>query len=293
MKFITRRSVIKDITKLTGGVTIFSSLILNRSNIENKEPIFALMGDHYHNADIVRTMLTRDVINDMGIPIKMTDDYTCLDANTLKGYQVLIVHRDGRIFPNGGPTCGGHDAIVDFCGEKIPIISDPPLEPENVEMEFWMKSYQGKAVRDFVYEGGSALFFHNVTDVGSSNEDFRHVLGATYAGHPPIRPFKVRVRRSDHPIMKGINDFIVTDEQHFMKYEKNPDYILMESVNEDGLTNIFDEKDMGTTAPAVWAYEYGRGRVCYMSPGHLLTAHWNPMYRKLKQNAVRWLLRQT
>jgi len=71
-----------------------------------------------------------------------------------------------------------------------------------------------------------------------------------------------------------------------MEYDKEPSYLLMESVNEEGL----DFRDLGNTAPAGWAYEYGDGRVCYLSPGHLISALWNPEYEKVQKNAVRWLL---
>jgi hypothetical protein len=46
------------------------------------------------------------------------------------------------------------------------------------------------------------------------------------------------------------------------------------------------------TAPGGWSYDYGKGRICCLPPGHLLTVPWNPEYVKLQQNAVRWLLRQ-
>jgi type 1 glutamine amidotransferase len=143
-------------------------------------------------------------------------------------------------------------------------------------------------VRQFVENGGSALFLHNTTHVGLTDPDFRHVLGAAYAGHPPIRTFKVKVKNTAHPIAKGVRDFIVTDEQHYMKYDKDPKYVFLETVNEDGL----DYNGQGASAPGGWAYDYGKGRVCYMSPGHLLTVLWNPEYVKLQQNAVRWLMRQ-
>lgn len=292
-KGVTRRSAILTMTGLTTGV-VATPLAFAMEKASEKAPIFALIGDHYHNSEYIRTVLTRDIVNDLGIPVKMTDDYTSLNAETLQGYRMLIIHRDGRIFPNGFGQIGGErETVVEVGGIKIPVVSDPPLKPSTGQMSFWMQPHQGKAVRDFVQNGGSALFFHNVTDVGSSNADFRHVLGCAYAGHPAIRPFKVKVKRSDHPIMEGITDFIVTDEQHFMDYDKDPKHILMESVNEDGLRHTNNGKDMGTTAPAVWAYEYGKGRICYLEPGHLLTAHWNPMYQKLKHNAVRWLLRQS
>ena len=54
-----------------------------------------------------------------------------------------------------------------------------------------------------------------------------------------------------------------------------------------------DYRGQGATAPGGWAYDYGKGRVCYLSPGHLLTVLWNPEVVKLHKNAVRWLMRQT
>jgi type 1 glutamine amidotransferase len=74
-----------------------------------------------------------------------------------------------------------------------------------------------------------------------------------------------------------------------MKYEKDAKHLLLESVNEDGLTF----RELGATAPAGWAYDYGKGRACYLGPGHLLTVLWNPEFAKLQQNAARWLLRQS
>jgi type 1 glutamine amidotransferase len=73
-----------------------------------------------------------------------------------------------------------------------------------------------------------------------------------------------------------------------MMYDKDPKFLFLQTVNEDGLTY----QSYGATAPGGWAYDYGKGRVCYMSPGHMLTDLWNPEYIKLQQNAVRWIMRQ-
>ena len=141
-------------------------------------------------------------------------------------------------------------------------------------------------MREFVERGGGALFFHNVTYVSPHNADFRDVLGAVTEDHPPIRKFKVHVVNREHPITRGVNDFVVTDEQHFVRYEKDAKFLLLESENEDGLT----WKNLGTKSAAGWAYDYGKGRVCYLAPGHL-PALWNPEYVKLQKNAVRWVMR--
>src|SRR5690242_489960 len=249
---------------------------------------FALIGDRYHNSDYIRTGLTRTIAKQLDISIDFTDETSLLNAETLDGYKVLIVLRDGMIWPDGYGGDESSNAAWAASG-RPKLVFDPPVPQEGrAKPEFWIKPGQGKAVRDFVDSGGSALFLHNTTHVGLTDPDFRHVLGAAYAGHPPIRTFKVKITNANHPITKGVRDFVVTDEQHYMEYDKDKKHIFMETVNEEGLTY----KNLGNTAPGGWAYDYGKGRICYMSPGHLLSVLWNPEYVKLQHNAIRWLMRQ-
>jgi type 1 glutamine amidotransferase len=248
---------------------------------------FALIGDRYHNSDHYRTAFGKTLVRDMGLSIDFSDEVTLLNPEHLSRYRLLIILRDGMIWPNGH---GNPQSNAGWWSQgQHAIVSDPPLPDLPVQSVGWITEEMGRAVRQFVEGGGGALFMHNTTHVALYNDDFRDVLGAAYQGHPVIRPFKVRILNSDHPITRGVRDFVVTDEQHYMEYQKDPRYLLMESVNEDGL----DYRDLGPRAAAGWAYDYGRGRVAYLSPGHLITAMWNPEYEKIQQNAVRWLLRET
>lgn len=253
-----------------------------------KATAFALIGDRYHNSDYARIGLTRTIAKQMDVSIDFTDETSLLNADTLDGYKVLIVLRDGMIWPDGYGGDESTNAAWVATG-RPKLVSDPPLPQSRARSQFWMKPGQGKAVRQFVEAGGSALFLHNTTHVGLSDPDFRHVLGAAYTGHPPIRTFKVKVTDPDHPITKGVKDFVVTDEQHYMTYDKDPKFLFLQTVNEEGLTY----RSYGATAPGGWSYDYGKGRVCYMSPGHMLSDLWNPEYIKLQQNAVRWIMRKT
>ncbi len=252
-----------------------------------KGTAFALIGDRYHNSDYIRTGLRRTIEQEMNIPVDFCDEVKMLDAETLRGYKLLIILRDGMLWPDGYGSNETSNAGYVASG-RPPIVSEPPLPKLEARQQFWITPEQGKAVKQFVQSGGGALFLHNVTYISPNNEDFRDVLGAVTEGHPPIRKFKVRVVNRDHPITRGVNDFVVTDEQHFMKYQKDPKHLLLESVNEDGATY----KDLGAKSAAGWAYDYGKGRVCYLAPGHMLTVLWNPEFIKLQKNAVRWLLRQ-
>jgi len=274
----SRRSAI---AALAGGAVAAS---VGRS--AQKATAYALIGDRYHNSDYIRTGLNRTIAKEVGVSIDFCDETKMLTSETLNGYKLLIVLRDGMIWPDGYPDENTNAAWV--ATGKPKLVSEPPVPRTAAKPENWIKPEQGKAVRQFVDGGGAALFLHNTTHVGLTDPDFRHVLGAAYAGHPPIRTFKVKVKNPDHPIAKGVRDFIVTDEQHYMEYDKDPKNIFLETVNEEGLTY----RNLGATAPGGWSYDYGKGRVCYMSPGHLLNVLWNPEYIKLQQNAVRWLLRQ-
>jgi len=250
---------------------------------------FALIGDRYHNSDYIRVALSRTLVRELGVSIDFTDETRELTAARLKRHKLLITLRDGFIWPDGYPDESTNAAWVNTGKPKI--VSDPPMPvpAAKPDRKGWITPEQGRAVRRFVEDGGAALFLHNSTYIAPYNEDFRHTLGAVTANHPPIRPFKVEVTNPDHPITRGVRDFVVTDEQHYVKYEKDPMHVFLQSVNEDGLTFA----GLGASCEAGWAYDYGKGRVCYMAPGHLLTALWNPEYVKLQQNAVRWLLRQS
>jgi len=47
---------------------------------------------------------------------------------------------------------------------------------------------------------------------------------------------------------------MVNDEQHYVTYDKDPKYVLLESGNVDGL----EYGDHGKKSVAGWAYDYGK-----------------------------------
>jgi type 1 glutamine amidotransferase len=196
---------------------------------------------------------------------------------------------DGLVFPGGYTT-----PYVFYDPEKMKITSDPPLPEFDEKAEMWITREQGRAIRRYVEEGGSAWFFHNASYISGGNRDFRDVEGALFTGHTPFRPYKMKIVNPDHPITRGVKDFVVTEEQHYLIYDKDPKSVLVRSINEEGLEYSTPQHgNQGATCEACWAYDYGRGRVCFMAPGHTIPSLWNPEYVKLQKNALRWLLRQS
>jgi len=261
-----------------------------RTTRPQKATAFALIGDRYHNSDYIRVALGKTLVQNAALAIDFTDEVTHLSAETLNGYRLLIVFRDGMVWPQGYGAEGSYPGYAHDTGS--PLLSDPPLPMTDAKPRWWMTPAQGRAVKQFVEEGGSALFYHNSSNISLSNPDFRDVEGAIYTGHPPVRPFKIRVVNPTHPITRGVRDFLVTDEQHYVQYKKAACHVLLESENLDGLSYVGSHGDQGPSCEAGWAYDYGRGRVCFLAPGHMISVLWNPEYVRLQRNAVTWLLRE-
>jgi type 1 glutamine amidotransferase len=279
---LTRRSLMSALGTACGAVPLLRKA--KAQTITATQAVaLAVTGDESHNSDVYRTALHATLVQDAGVPIDFTDEEQLITYKNLQHYKVLILFRNGTRHPGG------------YTNLKEKIVSDPPLQ-RKLDRTFvaTITDEQCKDIKRWVQEGGSLWGWHNNSRLSLMRQDYRDVQGATIIGHPPIRPFKVKIINHDHPITKGVNDFVVTDEQHFLIYEKDPKNVLAMSVNEDNLT--FRAGKDGTpsnTCEAAWAYDYGKGRVCFFAPGHDMVALWNPEYEKMQKNAIRWLLRQS
>jgi Trehalose utilisation len=238
----------------------------------------ALIGDRYHNPDYIRVSLDR-VFKEVGVGVDYTIAYDQLSRDLLRNYDLFLCFRDGIIWPNGylGPDAYNYEHGLEN--------GKPEAESE---AQSWITEEQGAAVKDFVTAGGGFYAVHNSSHVSLSSKNYREVMGGAYIGHPSLRPFRVRVVNKDHTITQGIQDFMVNDEQHFVAYDKEPKYVLLESENVDGL----EYEDHGKKSVAGWAYEYGNGRVVFTAVGHTNHAMWIPAHFELQKRAIRWLLKQ-
>lgn len=240
----------------------------------------ALIGDRFHNSDYIRVALDK-TFKDLNIPIDYTIQYDQISASLLKGYQLFLILRDGMIWPKGylGP-----DAYTDY--ERN--LENLPPRAGDPKPEMWMTEDQGAAVKDFVNSGNGFYALHNCSHISLTSKNYREAMGGAYIGHPPLRPFRVRASQNQHPITQGMTDFMVNDEQHYVDYDKDKKYILLEAENIDGLTY----ENLGSKSISGWAYDFGSGRVVFTAVGHTIDAMWNPQYVEIQKRSIRWLLKQ-
>jgi type 1 glutamine amidotransferase len=219
------------------------------------------------------------VFDGLNVAVDYTIDYNQLSKSGLANYSIFLCLRDGMIWPGGylGPDAYPNEQGLENRGDF-----------PDARSQTWLKEEQATALQVFVNAGNGFYSLHNNSHVSLSSKTYRDVMGGAFIGHPTLRPFRVRVVNPAHPITQGIRDFMVSDEQHYVEYDKDRKYILLEAENVDGLTF----QNLGAKSVAGWAYDYGRGRVVFTSPGHTIHALWNPEYVKLQKRAVQWLLKE-
>jgi len=211
----------------------------------------ALLGDRYHSPVYARDALSRALAIE-NIPATFIEEVTALNKQSLGEHQLLIILRDGMNWPDG-------------------------YDKPHVQ---WMTPEQQQAIWDFVNNGGGFLALHNAQGIYPPGGLYYKLFGGDYGGHPEPYVFTIRVENKDHPVTAGVEDFEIFDEQHTVKYFLDREHLLMRSISRANLE-----------APAGWWREMGKGRFCYLAPGHTPEALNHPMMQRLIRNAVNWVLR--
>src|SRR6266540_3965945 len=186
------------------------------------------------------------------IPVTFIEEVTALNAASLSEHQLLIILRDGMNWPDG-------------------------YDKPHVK---WMTDEQQQAIWDFVNRGGGFLALHNSQGLYPPGGLYYKLFGGDYGDRPKPYTFTIRIEDKNHPITAGVEDFEIFDEQHTVKYYLGREHLLLRSIAPDNLE-----------AAAGWWREIGKGRFCYLAPGHTPDALGHPMVQRLIRNALRWLVR--
>jgi type 1 glutamine amidotransferase len=121
--------------------------------------------------------------------------------------------------------------------------------------------------------GFLSLHSGNTAKEASAYGDF---VGNTFAGHPPRCSISVEISGA-HPITRGVENFSIRDEHYNIKRHAADAVELFRTKSETGGDQI-----------GGYVREIGRGRLCVMTPGHILAVWEHPAYQRLILNALDW-----
>ncbi len=248
----TREEDVKHVYReMTVPTAPFNGQALRRDDASPQALV--LISDRYHEPEHIEIAL-RKVFEATAVTPHFTFDTRALSSENLGRVQLLVILKDGMLWPDGIER-----------GKKYKI---------------WMTPEQEKAVVDFVENGGGFLNLHNSMGLYPENGPYLDLVGGRYIGHGPLERFRVMVTNREHPIVRGVEDFSVADEQHTPPYDEDKVHVFLRSRSDDG----------SREAAAGWAYEPGQGRLVHLAPGHTREAMEHPMFQRLMRNAVTWLL---
>lgn len=138
-----------------------------------------------------------------------------------------------------------------------------------------------KELAEYVKAGGGFLSVHaGNTAHRDTNNEYVDFVGNSFVTHPPRCEVKVTVEK-EHPITEGVSDFIIRDEHYELGDIAEDADIFLKSSSEKGGTQI-----------AGYVREMGQGRICVLTPGHIVAVWQDEMFRKLLLNAIRWAMRK-
>jgi type 1 glutamine amidotransferase len=164
---------------------------------------YALIGDRFHDPSYLRSGLG-PIFASKGVELECTADYWKLSAETIAGFELLVFHRDGMVWPENGDR-----------------------------FEVWMTPAQEAAVERFVADGGGFLCLHNSHWDYPLGGPYRRLVAAQRIDHPEPRPFRIRIV-GRHPVTAGVSDFSIVDEQHLLSVDSGHANVLAESEGPDG-----------------------------------------------------------
>ena len=125
--------------------------------------------------------------------------------------------------------------------------------------------------------GGKGMVgIHSAADSFRGDPDYRNLVGGYFITHPRYRQYQVSVKDAEHPIMQGVDEeFMVEDEQYLLDYDPRV-HVLANALWQ------------GDTMPVAWTKDHGEGRVFYQALGHDPKACEHPAFKKMLVQGTLW-----
>jgi uncharacterized protein len=180
-----------------------------------------------------------------------------------------------------GKTLGASNLFeITRVDQDLNALAEANLSKYNVVVFYWtlgdLTNEQRSGLLNAVASGKTNFVtFHSGADSFRGDPAYRAFVGGYFLTHPAYRDYEVSVTEVAHPITKGIERFMHTDEQYILDYDPR-ETVLASSLYK------------GKLMPTCWVKEWGKGRIFYTGMGHDARACEDPMFKKIITRAVAW-----
>ncbi|MCL2002916.1 MAG: ThuA domain-containing protein [Oscillospiraceae bacterium] len=220
--------------------------------------VLLLCGDYWHPPEVPVNGVKP--LEGKGFTFDIITDAKDFDPVKLKDYPVVLLAKSGEI--------------------------------SQTDRDSWKTEAVQQAFVDYVESGGGLLAVHNATVAGKNTQTLDALLGCRFAYHPADCPVTVQPVKP-HPIAAGAGRFCETDEHYRLDIIADDADVFMASYSSaQGEESQYEENPYHNSPAWICAAGYtrtqGKGRVCVLTPGHLLPVWHNAEFQTVLENALRW-----
>ena len=221
--------------------------------------ILVICGDYWHPAEGIKEGLGA-ILKTQG-DVHFVSEQAEIENETLENYDLLIITKADEIAP---------DNYLVWKTEKIQ-----------------------QAIYHYVAAGGGLLVCHAGTVSGKNTDIFDQLVGCRFRYHPRDSAVTVAPLKP-HPICEGVEAFTEIDEHYWIDILRGDVDIIFSSTSPaQGVVEKYESEPYDncpvTVYPSGYTRTEGKGRICVLTPGHLLPVWQNKNYEKTIKNAIKWL----
>ncbi len=219
--------------------------------------VLILTGQNNHNWAMTTPELKRILVDSGRFTVEVTETPEACTAETFSRYDVLLSNWN-------------------TFGDKVTVREWPAPMRE--------------ALVEFVRKGGGFVVVHAGGASFPDWADYQKIIGGTWGkgtGHGPVHAYTVKFTDPNHPIVRGLAPFQITDELwHRMPIQ--PGTIILATA-----FSALDQKGTGQDEPKVMVTEFGQGRGFNLVLGHDLKAMQSAGFQTLLVRGTEWAARGT
>jgi len=232
----------------------------------------------------------------------------CLAAtNAVMPPRVLVYTRNGSGFvhDNIAASVKAIEAMGPAAGFTVDATNDPCVFTDvslrryraivfcNSNNEAFTDDAQREAFQRFIRAGGGFAGIHSACGSERQWPWFWMLLGGTFASHPPLQPFTIRIVDRTHPSTSFFtNDtWQWEDEFYFLKERSTNVHVLIagdiRTLKKPGKLTA-DLTGGADLCPLAWYQEFEGGRSWYTALGHKPEQYKDPLFVKHIQAGICW-----